>query len=65
MTIDYSKYTIRELLIAYGSIVSAERDYEREDKTFTVHYERLREKEDELLAEAERRDDKPEGLDEQ
>ena len=59
---DYSKYTIRELLIAYGSVVSGMRDYERDDLTYKMHYKHLSEKEEEILAEAERRDDKPEGL---
>jgi hypothetical protein len=60
----YSDYTIRELLFAYANTTLGMHDYELEGLTFKKHYKNLCEKEKEILAEAERRDDKPEGLDE-
>jgi hypothetical protein len=61
---DYSRYSIRELVIAYGSVVSGMRDYERDGLEYKQHYKDLCEREQEIMAEAERRDDRPEGLDE-
>lgn len=60
----YSDYTIYELLLAYGNIASSMRDYELENLTYKMHYERLCEKEKEILDEAIYRDNKPEELDE-
>ena len=60
----YSDYTIYELLLAYETITRGMHDYELEGLTYKKGYKYLCEKEKEILAEAERRDDKPEGLDE-